>query len=90
MSVPALAVVCPAGKTNMVTSSNVSEGLQSPLLMVQRNTYVPTIRLLKLVVGLVAVNVGVLGPLMSVHTPVAGESAAFAPRVTEFAGVQID
>ena len=74
---PAFAAGAAALKMRNVTSSDVVCGVQGPLLIVQRNTTVPVVRLVTVVVGLVGV-VRVAVPDTTVHRPVAGNTAAFA------------
>ena len=87
-SAPALALGLFASYTVTVTSSLVVPGVQGPLLMVQRYTYTPTVRPV-MVVFLLDGLVITPPPLIMVHWPLAGATAAFAFMVVLVAGVQM-
>ena len=72
----------------MLTSSNVVCDPHAPLLMVQRNMFCPTAKLLMVVVGEFAFTI-IPEPETNVHVPAPGNTAAFAAIITELAGVQI-
>ena len=71
----------------MVTLSVVIGLLHDPLFNVQRNTFVPKLKLETVVVGELAfANEPV--PEITVHVPVAGDIGAFPANVVELEGRQ--
>ncbi len=84
---PAFAVGCALLNTNTVTWSLVGAP-QGPLVIVQRNTFAPTLRPLTAVVGLAA-SAKVPVPLTSTHAPLAGAGALLAASVVPVLGRQM-
>src|SRR5436190_13382867 len=75
---PALAFGLPALYTLIRTMSNVIPLAQGPLFTVQRNSWIPTVRLVICVVGLFGFTMVPPDPLSIVHVPTAGEVTVLA------------